>query len=136
MSQEELVIAKAERNRSISEGRRMRSPLYWKQYCRELEIFDVINVVKQVTGYTLGELRSHARNRGRVEARQLFVLLCQEHTPVSFVQMGVTMNRDYTTAIYLSERKRSSAFQETWAQAQKEIDALKEKEFGSSIHDL
>jgi hypothetical protein len=50
--------------------------------------------------------------------------------------MGITMNRDHTTAIYLSERKRSNAFQETWAQAQKEIDALKEKEFGSSIHDL
>jgi len=114
----------------------MRSPNFWKKYCRELEIFDIIKVVTNVTGYTLGQLRSHARNRDKVVARQLFVLLCLEHTPYSFVKMGIVLNRDHTSMIHLAEREQSDAFQELWEKAAEEIDSIKEKEFGSAIHEL
>ncbi len=136
MSQAQLHILKAERVTNNWERMRMRSPKFWKEYCRELEIFDIINVVTKVTGYTLGQLRSHARNKEKVDARQLFVLLCLENTPYGFVQMGITLNRDHSSAMNLSKRERSDAFEKIWEEAAKEIDKIKEKEFGAAIHEL
>jgi len=134
VSQTQLHTLKAERVTNNWESKRMRSPKFWKQYCRELEMFDIIPIVTKVTGYTLGQLRSHARNRSKVEARQLFVLLCLEHTPHSFVQMGITLNRDHSSVVWLSARKHSDAFKEIWEKACEEIDTLKEKEFGPEIY--
>ena len=84
--------------------------------------------------YSRVQLRSRARNRSKVEARQLFVLLCLEHTPYSFVQMGITLNRDHSSVVWLSARKHSDAFKEIWEKACEEIDTLKEKEFGPEIY--
>ena len=131
--QQQLIALKAERVTNNWEKMRIRSPQFWKEYCRELEMMDIIPVVTKVTGYTLGQLRSHAlgaRVKSKVDARQLFVLLCLEHTPYSFVQIGITMNRDHTSMINLSNRERSDAFEKIWKEAAKEIDAVKEREFG------
>lgn len=134
-----LIALKAERDINRWEQTRMRSPQFWKKYCRELEMMDIIPIVTKVTGYTLGQLRSHAqgaRVKLKVNARQLFVLLCLEHTPYSFVQIGITLNRDHTSMLNLSNRERSDAFEKIWEEASKEIDIIKEKKFGAQIHEL
>jgi chromosomal replication initiation ATPase DnaA len=128
-----LIIQKSERVLNNWQQTKLRTNGFWKRFCRELEIFDVIRVVTKVTGYTLGQLRSRARNKDKVDARQLFVLLCLEHTPHSYVQMGITMNRDHTSMMNLADRERSDAFEKIWAQAAEEIDIIKEKEFGPPV---
>jgi chromosomal replication initiation ATPase DnaA len=128
-----LITQKSERVLNNWQHTKLRTNGFWKRFCRELEIFDVIRVVTKVTGYTLGQLRSRARNKDKVDARQLFVLLCLEHTPHSYVQMGITMNRDHTSMMNLADRERSDAFEKIWAQAAEEIDIIKEKEFGPPV---
>jgi len=134
-----LIALKAERDINRWEEARIRSPHFWKAYCRELSVMDIIPIVTEVTGYTLAQMRSYQRGyrkKGMVDARQLLVLLCLEHTPYSFVTIGITLNRDRTSIMSLSNRERSDAFEKIWEEASKEIDIIKEKKFGAQIHEL
>ena len=134
-----LIALKAERDINRWEEKRVRSPHFWKTYCRELSVMDIIPIVTNVTGVTLAEMRSYqrgSRKKRLVDARQLLVLLCLEHTPHSFVTIGITLNRDHTSIMSLSNRERSDAFEKIWEEASKEINIIKEKKFGAQIYEL
>ena len=134
-----LIALKAERDINRWEEKRIRSPHFWKTYCRELSVMDIIPIVTNVTGITLAEMRSYqrgSRKKRLVDARQLLVLLCLKHTPHSFVTIGITLNRDHTSIMSLSNRERSDAFEKIWEEASKEINIIKEKKFGAQIYEL
>jgi len=134
-----LIALKAERDINRWEEKRIRSPHFWKTYCRELSVMDIIPIVTNVTGITLAEMRSYqrgSRKKRLVDARQLLVLLCLEHTPHSFVTIGITLNRDHTSIMSLSNRERSDAFEKIWEEASKEVNIIKEKKFGAQIYEL
>jgi len=134
-----LIALKAERDINRWEEKRVRSPHFWKTYCRELSVMDIIPIVTNITGISLAEMRSYqrgSRKKRLVDARQLLVLLCLEHTPHSFVTIGITLNRDHTSIMSLSNRERSDAFEKIWEEASKEINIIKEKKFGAQIYEL
>ena len=134
-----LIALKAERDINRWEEKRIRSPHFWKTYCRELSVMDIIPIVTNVTGITLAEMRSYQRGSRKkllVDARQLLVLLCLEHTAHSFVTIGITLNRHHTSIMSLSNRERSDAFEKIWEEASKEINIIKEKKFGAQIYEL
>ncbi len=134
-----LIALKAARDINRWEEKRIRSPHFWQTYCRELSVMDIIPIVTNVTGITLAEMRSYqrgSRKKRLVDARQLLALLCLEHTPHSFVTIGITLNRDHTSIMSLSNRERSDAFEKIWEEASKEINIIKEKKFGAQIYEL
>jgi hypothetical protein len=55
--------------------------------------------IEAITGFTIEDLRSKARNRAIVIARQLFCYLAHE-TGCSYSEIGRYVNRDHTTAMY------------------------------------
>lgn len=134
-----LIALKAERDINRWEEKRIRSPHFWKTYCRELSVMDIIPIVTNVTGISLAEMRSYqrgSRKKRLVDARQLLVSLCLEHTAHSFVTIGITLNRHHTSIMSLSNRERSDAFEKIWEEASKEINIIKEKKFGAQIYEL
>jgi len=106
----------------------------WKQLCRELEIRDVLGIVTEVTGVTLGQMRSSRRVPEYVAARQLFALLCVEHTKASYPSMGRAVNRDHTSMMHLVKKEQSHGFQKVYKEASKKVDQFKERVFGPPIY--
>ena len=102
----------------------------WKKYCRELEALDIVHIVQQVTNFSLAELRGKRRMAYFVDARQLFVRLCEDHTTLSYCKMGHVLNRDHSTMIHVSQRVPSSEFTLWLEKAGRLVDELKEREFG------
>lgn len=102
----------------------------WKKYCRELEALDIVEIVQQVTKFSLAELRCKRRKPYFVDARQLFVRLCEDHTTMSYCKMAHALNRDHSTMIHVSQRVPSQQFTLWLEEAQKLVDELKEREFG------
>ena len=102
----------------------------WKKYCRELDALDIVEIVQQVTKFSLAELRGKRRMAYFVDARQLFVRLCEDHTTLSYCKMGHVLNRDHSTMIHVSQRVPSSEFTLWLEKAGRLVDELKEREFG------
>jgi len=102
----------------------------WKKYCRELEALDIVEIVQQVTKFSLAELRCKRRKPYFVDARQLFVRLCEDHTTMSYCKMAHALNRDHSTMIHVSQRVPSQQFTLWLEEAQQLVDELKEREFG------
>tara|TARA_A100000172_G_scaffold51064_1_gene32128 strand:+ start:233 stop:619 length:387 start_codon:yes stop_codon:yes gene_type:complete len=102
----------------------------WKEYCRELEALDIVQIVQEVTSFSLAELRGRRRMAYFVDARQLFVRLCEDHTTLSYCKMGHVMNRDHSTMIHVSQRIPSPQFTSWLQKAERLVDELKEREFG------
>ena len=102
----------------------------WKEYCRELEALDIVQIVQEVTNFSLAELRGRRRMAYFVDARQLFVRLCEDHTTLSYCKMGHVMNRDHSTMIHVSQRIPSPQFTSWLQKAERFVDELKEREFG------
>lgn len=80
---------------------------YWKSYCAELDAKQIERVVLSVSGYSLKDIRKHNRKPAMVDVRQLFVLLCLEHTSYSYPTIAAILDRDHTTIMSLAKRKMS-----------------------------
>jgi chromosomal replication initiation ATPase DnaA len=93
-------------------------PTYWERYCCELDAKTIANIVFNVSGFTLQELRRHNRKPVYVDARQLFVLLCVRHTDYSYPTIGSILARDHTSAMHLEKRKFSDNFKEMLVKAE------------------
>lgn len=124
------IIPISERSVSGRQKANQMLPENWKKYCRELEALDIIEIVQQVTNFSLAELRGKRRMAHLVDARQLFVRLCENHTTLSYSRMGYAMNRDHTTMVHASKRESSSQFTSWLEKAERLVDELKEREFG------
>ena len=93
-------------------------PIYWERYCCELDAKTIANIVYNVSGFTLQELRRHNRKPAYVDARQLFVLLCVRHTDYSYPTIGSILARDHTSVMHLEKRKFSDNFKEMLVKAE------------------
>ena len=105
----------------------------WKAVCRELELYDVLNIVNQITGVTLTQMRKRTRVKKFVDARHLFVLMARGHTKHSYMSIGRCLDRDHTTVISLENREVHDGLQKEIQQAEKKIDTFKDRVFGPPV---
>jgi len=110
------------------------SPAHWKRYCRELDALHITEIVSKITGLTIGQLRKESRSTKEItEARQLFVLLAREHTTYSYPKIGVILNRDHSTIMYLEKRKQSAKTKALLKAGNILADEIKERVFGPPV---
>ena len=128
-----LITPKAERYSQGKHINRIVRTGQWKALCRELEAYDVIKIVTKITGITLGQMRCARRVPHYVVARQLFAVLCIEHTKLSYPAMGRVVDRDHTTMMHLVKKERTDAFEKIYQEASEQIDQFKEKVFGPPV---
>ncbi|MEL0116914.1 MAG: helix-turn-helix domain-containing protein [Pelagibacteraceae bacterium] len=95
------------------------SNAYWKEYCCELDAKQIERIVFAVSGYSLSDLRKHNRKKNIVDARQLFVMLCVQHTTYSYPTIGSILNRDHTSIMSVEKRKQSERLKAMLSDAQK-----------------
>ena len=128
-----LQFPRCGRNVSGWEARKLTSANTWKQYCRELDALHVTEIVQKLTGHSIGELRKDGRRPHMVDARQLFVLLCKEHTTYSYPKIAIVLNRDHTTVMHLDKRKRSAEVEAMLKAGHVLADEVKERVFGPPV---
>ena len=128
-----LQFPRCGRNVSGWEARKLTSANTWKQYCRELDALHVTEIVQKLTGHSIGELRKDGRRPHMVDARQLFVLLCKEHTTYSYPKIAIVLNRDHTSVMHLEKRKQSDRLQMLLKAGHALADDVKERVFGPPV---
>lgn len=94
-------------------------PAYWKRYCCELDAKQIEKIVLTVSGYNLSDLRKQNRKKHLVDVRQLFVLLCIQHTAYSYPTIGAILGRDHTTIMHIKNRKQSEYLKKMLSDAEK-----------------
>lgn len=113
---------------------KLTSPAHWKSYCRELDALHIVEIVAKLTGCGIGELRKESRSTKKItEARQLFVLLARQHTTYSYPKIGVVLNRDHSTIMYLEKKDRSDAIEGLLKAGHALADEIKERVFGPPV---
>ena len=111
----------------------MDTPNQWKRYCRELDVLHIDEIVTNLTGYNIRQIRKDGRKKNMLELRQLFVLLAREHTTCSYPYLGMVLNRDHSTIMRLDKRKRSAEVEMLLKAGHALADEIKERVFGPPV---
>ncbi|MCK4233858.1 hypothetical protein KAX75_05485 [candidate division WOR-3 bacterium] len=92
---------------SITEGIEI-----FRERKRDKTIQDIVNIVKEITGFKREELVSRNRANQLNAARSLFIYLCKEYTKAGNHGIGDFLNRDPTVVSYYMKQAGKKECQE------------------------
>lgn len=95
------------------------------QHSKRLDENVVLDLVSQLTGVAVKEIKGSSRSKEVAHARQLAIYVCRELLDLSFPKLGKVLGRQHSTMLYSYEKLKESIKQ---SQAvKKQVDELLQK---------